>query len=166
MMMEQLEELYREVIIEHFKNSQHSGELADAQIKTSGANPLCGDELTFHLRLAGPRIAQVRFSGKGCAISQAAASMLAGQLEDKTAEEAKRLIDAMKTLMQGQEPNPAVDLGDLEALSGVRKFPVRVKCAALSWNIVEQGLSEHQIQKSDVGCRKSEDGNQQTGTGK
>ena len=139
-MLDQLDELYREVILDHFKNSAHHGEIADAQIKQAGANPLCGDEMMFHLKLADGRIAQARFSGKGCAISQAAASMLAGQLEGRTVAEASAIIGAMKGLMQGQDPDPAVDLGDLESLAGVRKFPVRVKCAALSWNVVEEGL--------------------------
>ena len=143
-MIEQLDELYREVILDHFKSPTHSGELPEAQIKVDGANPLCGDELTFHLQLADGRIAQVRFRGKGCAISQAATSMLAGQIEGKTIDQTIQIIETMKALMQGQDPDPSVDLGDLEALAGVRKFPVRVKCAALSWNVVEQGLREHQ----------------------
>ena len=138
-MIEQLDELYRDVILDHFKNPSHSGQLPDAQIKVDGANPLCGDEMTFHLQLEDGRIREVRFMGKGCAISQAGASMLAQQLEGKTFSEVSRLIGTMKALMQGQEPDPSVDLGDLEALAGVRKFPVRVKCAALSWNVVEQG---------------------------
>lgn len=142
-MTEQLDELYREVILDHFKSPTHSGELPDAQVKVDGANPLCGDEMTFHLKLDNGHLARVRFRGKGCAISQASASMLAGQLEGKTVREAGRLIDAMKALMQGREPDESVDLGDLEALAGVRKFPVRVKCAALSWNVVEQGLEEY-----------------------
>ncbi len=142
-MMEQLDELYREVILDHFKNSSHSGELPDAQIKVVGANPLCGDEMTFYLKMGDGRIQQARFQGKGCAISQAAASMLAGQLEHKTVGEAAAVIEAMKGLMQGKELDGVIDLGDLEALAGVRKFPVRFKCAALSWNVVEQGLEEY-----------------------
>ena len=141
-MVEQLDELYRDVILEHFKHSAQAGELPGAQIHASGSNPLCGDEVTFHLRLDGGRIRAVRFQGKGCAISQAASSMLAGELEGKTPAEAAKLIEAMKALMQGKAPGPSVELGDLEALAGVRKFPVRVKCAALAWNIVEQGLAE------------------------
>ena len=144
-MLDQLDELYREVILDHFKNPTHSGELPQAQIKVDGANPLCGDEMTFHLAVGNGRVQQVRFRGKGCAISQAAASMLAQQLEGKTVDQVSRLIEAMKGLMQGKEPDPTVDLGDLEALSGVRHFPVRVKCAALSWNIVEQGLKAYQL---------------------
>ena len=140
-MVEQLDELYREVILDHFKNSSHAGELPGAQINAAGSNPLCGDEVAFHLKMNDGRIEQVRFSGKGCAISQAASSMLAEQLEGKTTAQAGQLIEAMKALMQGQEPDLSIDLGDLEALAGVRKFPVRVKCAALSWNVVEQGLA-------------------------
>lgn len=156
MVIEQLDELYRDVILEHFKHSSHSGELPDAQIHSLGANPLCGDEVTFHLKMDGGRIARVRFQGKGCAISQAASSMLAGALEGKTVKDANRLIEAMKALMQGEEPNDSVDLGDLEALAGVRKFPVRVKCAALSWNVVEQGLTEYESQKSEDRIQKSD----------
>ncbi len=142
-MLEQLDELYREVILEHFRSPTHSGELPEAQVHADGANPLCGDEMTFHLKLADGRLARVRFRGKGCAISQASASMLAAQIEGKTLPEAAQVIEAMKGLMQGREPDPALDLGDLEALAGVRKFPVRIKCAALSWNVVEQGLEEY-----------------------
>lgn len=155
-MVEQLDELYREVILDHFKSPTHTGELPDAQVKVDGANPLCGDELTFHLKLDAGRIAQVRFKGKGCAISQAAASMLATQLEGKTAAEAQHLIDALKGLMQGQEPSASIDLGDLEALAGVRKFPVRVKCAALSWNVIEQGLGNYRGWKEGGGGKKEE----------
>ena len=150
-MLEQLDELYRDVILDHFRRPTHSGELPDAQISVEGTNPLCGDALTFHLRLEDGKIQRVRFQGKGCAISQAAASMLAGQLEGKPLPESRRLIEAMKALMQGQEPDPAVDLGDLEALAGVRKFPVRVKCAALSWNVVEQGLDGYQKPSASSG---------------
>ncbi len=141
-MIDQLDELYREVILDHFRSPTHAGELPEAQIKFDGANPLCGDELTYHIKLSDGRFHAVRFRGKGCAISQAAASMLATQTEGKPIAEVRKLIHAMKALMQGQEPDPAVDLGDLEALAGVRKFPVRIKCAALSWNVIEQGLTD------------------------
>ncbi len=149
MVMEQLDELYRQVILEHFKNPGHAGTLDDAQVKADGANPLCGDELTYHLKLAGDRIVQIRFRGKGCAISQAAASMLSAQLEGKTVADATRVIETMKSMMQGRDPDPAVDLGDLEALAGVKKFPVRIKCAALSWNVVESGLRDYGQRSED-----------------
>jgi len=142
-MVEQLDELYREVILDHFKNSSHRGELAGAQIRVEGNNPLCGDELVFFLKLSNGCVSQARFGGKGCAISQASASMLSQQVEGRTFDEIRRIIEAMKALMQGQDPDSSLDLGDLESLAGVRKFPVRVKCAALSWNVVEQGLEEY-----------------------
>lgn len=141
-MLDQLDELYRDVILDHFKAPHRKGELPPPAIQVDGANPLCGDELTYYLALTNGAIRPVRFIGKGCAISQAAASMLAEQLEGKTVTEAGRLVEAMKALMLGNAPDPSVDLGDLESLAGVRKFPVRVKCAALSWNVVEQGLQK------------------------
>ena len=153
-MVEQLDELYREVILDHFKNPTHHGELPAAQVKVDGANPLCGDELTFHLAMDDGRITQIRFHGKGCAISQAAASMLAQQLEGKSIQETQRLVETMKALMQGQQPDDSIDVGDLEALAGVRKFPVRIKCAALSWNIVEQGLKEYRTKSTADSTQK------------
>ena len=141
-MFDHLDELYRDVILDHFKSQKYKGELPGATITVDGANPLCGDELTYRLIVAKGVITRMRFAGKGCAISQAAAAMLAGQLEGKSVAEAGRLIEALKALMQGKEPDASVDVGDLEALAGVRKFPVRVKCAALSWNVVERGLKE------------------------
>ena len=142
-MLDQLDQFYRDVILDHFRNSSHAGELPSAQIEATGSNPLCGDELAFDILMDGPTLRQIRFHGQGCAISQAAASMLSQQLEGKTVAEAGRIVETLKSMMQGQEPDASVDLGDLEALAGVRKFPVRVKCAALSWNVVEQGLDTH-----------------------
>ena len=147
-MVEQLDELYREVILDHFRQPRNQGELPDAQIKAQGTNPLCGDEVSFSIALTGDRIQQVRFIGKGCAISQATSSMLSEQLRGKTLRDAAQLIDGMKRIMQGQDPAPELDLGDLESLVGVRKFPVRIKCAALSWNVIEQGLSEYSTQQT------------------
>ncbi len=143
MVIEQLDELYRDVILDHFRSPRNVGSLSDADLVGQGTNPLCGDEMSFSIKLAGDRIEDIRFVGKGCAISQAAGSMLTDQLRGKTLVQAERLIGTLRGLMQGHAPDPAVDLGDLEALSGVRKFPVRVKCAALSWNVVEQGLADY-----------------------
>ena len=141
-MFDQLDELYRDVILDHFKQPRHHGPLADADLTAEGTNPLCGDEMTLWIKLDGGRIRTVNFGGKGCAISQAAGSMLTEQLQGRTLPEAKMLVEAMKGLMQGREPPAEVDLGDLESLAGVRKFPVRVKCAALSWNVLEQALRD------------------------
>jgi len=146
MVVEHLDELYREVILDHFKGPRNTGTLPNPDIRAEGTNPLCGDEIAFALTLRDGRIDQVRFQGKGCAISQATGSMLTEQLRGRTLDEARALIDAMKRLMQGQQPDGRVDLGDLESLAGVRKFPVRVKCAALSWNVLERGLDERQTE--------------------
>jgi nitrogen fixation NifU-like protein len=151
MVMEQLDELYREVILDHFKDPRNVGELPGAQVQAEGTNPLCGDEIRFALKLEGDRVSEVRFIGKGCAISQATGSMLTEQLRGRTLSEVRRLIQAMKAMMQGQALDPSVDLGDLEVLAGVRKFPVRVKCAALSWNVLEQGLARQGTSPSSEG---------------
>ena len=147
MVVEQLDELYRDVILDHFRSPRNVGELPGAEIHAEGNNPLCGDQMAFWLKLGGSRIEQVRFAGKGCAISQATGSMLTEQLKGRTLDEAATLIRAMRGLMQGQEPATDVDLGDLESLAGVRKFPVRVKCAALAWNVVEQALTDYRKQR-------------------
>ena len=153
MTIEQLDALYREVILDHFRQPRNQGALPDAQIKAEGTNPLCGDEMAFWLKLRDGRIQDAHFLGKGCAISQAAGSMFTQQLRDKTLAEAATLIRAMKGLMQGEEPDPTLDLGDLESLEGVRKFPVRVKCAALSWNVIEQGLEDYKKRKPGTSCQ-------------
>ena len=96
----------------------------------------------MHLQVKDEIVSKVRFHSTGCAISQAAASMLSAQLEGKRLAEVRQLIEVLKRMMQGTDPEESFDIGDLEALAGVRKFPVRIKCAALSWNVVEQGLAQ------------------------
>jgi nitrogen fixation NifU-like protein len=136
-----LDDLYRELILEHYSRPRNRGELPDPDIKVEGANPLCGDELAIYVALADGRIADVRFVGRGCSISQASASMMTEQIKGKTLDEARRLSGRFKAMMQG-EPVGEDELGDLMALQGVRKFPVRVKCATLSWITLEQGMDE------------------------
>lgn len=136
-----LDDLYRELILEHYSRPRNRGELPDPDIKVEGANPLCGDELSIYVRLAGGKIADVRFVGRGCSISQASASMMTEQIKGKTVDEARALSARFKAMMQGGAVNEE-ELGDLVALQGVRKFPVRVKCATLSWITLEQGMDE------------------------
>jgi len=147
-----LDDLYRELILDHYSHPRNKGELSDADIKVEGANPLCGDELSIYVRLAEGKIADVRFVGRGCSISQASASMMTEQIKGKTLEDARRLSGRFKAMMQG-EPVGEDELGDLMALQGVRKFPVRVKCATLSWVALEQGMDEFQTKKSTVATR-------------
>ena len=152
-----LEDLYREVILDHYRNPRNRGELPSPPARRAeGFNPLCGDEVVVYLDVDGDRVADVRVDGRGCSISQSSASMMSDAVKGRTVEEARALIRAFKGMMsiheqrldadgEAQEapvPEPDVKLGDLEALQGVVKFPVRIKCATLSWNTLQQGLDE------------------------
>ncbi|MBI3997900.1 MAG: SUF system NifU family Fe-S cluster assembly protein [Armatimonadetes bacterium] len=136
-----LDDLYREVILDHYQHPRNRGRLEPSDVSVEGANPLCGDELAFFLRLRDGRVQDVRFDGRGCSISQASASMMTDAIKGKTLDEVRALVAQFKGMMRGQEPSS--DLGDLVALQGVRKFPVRIKCATLAWVALEQGLDEH-----------------------
>lgn len=150
-----LEDLYREIILDHYRNPRNRGELpVPPATVAEGFNPLCGDEIVVYLSLEGDRVADVKISGQGCSISQSSASMMSAAVKGKTLGEARALIKAFKGLMSiheqtldgegadGQDDGvePGLKLGDLEALQGVVKFPVRIKCATLSWNTLAQGL--------------------------
>jgi nitrogen fixation NifU-like protein len=141
-----LDDLYREVILDHYSHPRNKGVVEPADVIREGANPLCGDEIRVSLRVRDGAVEDVRFEGKGCSISQASASMMTEQVKGRRVEEAVRLIAAFKAMMHGEpapDGGPAADaLGDLEALQGVRKFPVRVKCATLSWITLELALDE------------------------
>lgn len=147
-----LDDLYREVILDHYSHPRNKGELPDPDIRVEGANPLCGDELSIFVKLDGGRVAEVRFTGRGCSISQASASMMTEQIKGKTLGEARALAARFKGMMQGQ----AVDedeMGELASLQGVRKFPVRVKCATLSWVALEQGIEEFETMSGTVAAK-------------
>ena len=136
-----LDDLYREVILDHYAHPRNRGRLNPSDVSVEGANPLCGDELSLYVRLRDGRVEDARFEGRGCSISQASTSMMTEAIKGKTLEEVRALVAQFKGMMHGQEV--ADDLGDLAALQGVRKFPVRIKCATLSWVALEQGLDEH-----------------------
>jgi nitrogen fixation NifU-like protein len=138
-----LDELYREVILDHYKNPRNRGELDPRSARVEGNNPLCGDELRVDVRLKDGALEDVAFDGRGCSISQASASMMAEAIKGKSAHEVEELVGTFKRMMHGD----AVDLeelGDLEALQGVQKFPVRIKCALLAWTTLEEALKEAQ----------------------
>ena len=153
-----LEDLYREIILDHYRSPRNRGELpVPPATKAEGFNPLCGDEIQVYLNVDGERIDDVKIGGQGCSISQSSASMMSAAVKGKTLDEARALIHAFKSMMsvhehrlggdgEGDEvaaaADPEVKLGDLEALQGVVKFPVRIKCATLSWNTLQQGLDE------------------------
>ncbi len=144
-----IEDLYREIILDHYARPRNKGTLEPADIKVEGTNPLCGDELSIFVRVAGDKITHARFVGRGCSISQASASMMTEQVIGKTLAEARSLVGRFKAMMHGAAVGED-ELGELMALQGVRKFPVRVKCATLSWVALEQGVEEFEAGQKRV----------------
>jgi nitrogen fixation protein NifU and related proteins len=138
----ELQDLYREVLLDYFRSTSRKGKLDPADVRAHGINPVCGDELEITARRSGGKIAELRYAGHGCVISQASAAMMAEALEGKTEEKARALVKAFKTMMLENAPVASLpeELEALSALEGVRKFPLRVKCATLGWNTIAQGL--------------------------
>jgi len=138
--MSDLRDLYQEVILDHSKKPRNHRKIADADHEAHGHNPLCGDRLTVYLALDGDVIRDVAFEGAGCAISTASASMMTEALKGKTLDQANALFGAFHDLLTTEHSRPGVPLGKLEAFSGVREFPVRVKCATLAWHTLRAAL--------------------------
>ncbi len=157
-----LEDLYREIILDHYRTPRNRGslEMPPAHM-VRGHNPLCGDEIEVYLVVEGEpghqTVSDIKIGGQGCSISQSSASMMSQAVKGKSIDDARRLVKAFKAMMSihesevggdgseaGAEPDDYSDvkLGDLEALRGVVKFPVRIKCATLAWNTLVQGLQE------------------------
>ena len=152
-----LEDLYREIILDHYRAPRNRGELpVPPARKVEGFNPLCGDEVVLYLDVEDGTVVDVRTEGQGCSISQASTSMMSAAIKGKPVDEVRKLIRAFKALMSIHESKlegdadgedlradlEGVQLGDLEALQGVVKFPVRIKCATLAWNTLQQALDE------------------------
>jgi nitrogen fixation NifU-like protein len=135
----ELTDLYRDVILDHNRRPRNFGPLEDAQAVAEGVNPLCGDRLTLRLNLADDRIESIRFEGQGCAISTASASLMTEAVKGKTRGEALTLFDRVHRLLTDDAAG-AEDLGKLAALSGVREYPARVKCASLCWHTLASAL--------------------------
>jgi nitrogen fixation NifU-like protein len=141
--MTDLRALYQEVILDHYKRPRNFGPLADADRHAEGYNPLCGDRVKLHLRMAGDRIAGISFEGAGCAISTASASLMTEAVAGMSREQATELARRFHGLVTGDDSAAAgdtPDLGKLEALSGVREFPIRIKCATLAWHALRAAL--------------------------
>jgi nitrogen fixation NifU-like protein len=141
--MSDLRELYQEVILDHTKRPRNFGPLEHATHRAQGYNPLCGDQLALFLEIADGRVRDVRFAGKGCAISTASASLLTEALRGKTTDEAHELFTRFHRVVT-TPPDEEVDLselGKLAVLAGVREFPMRVKCASLAWHTLEAALA-------------------------
>ncbi len=151
--MSNLEDLYREIILDHYRSPRNRGELeCPPAHRIEGFNPLCGDEITVYVAADGATLSDIKISGHGCSISQSSASLMSAAVKGKPIADVRATIDTFKRLMtvhesnldDEQEPEP-VDLralGELAALQGVVKFPVRIKCATLAWNTLAQGLDE------------------------
>ncbi len=141
--MVNLDDLYREILLDHYRNPRNRGPLDVANAAADGSNPLCGDEITLELQLDDDgRIADAAFSGQGCSISQASSSLMTEHIKGRSSDEATSAIDAFQAMMVEGEEAPE-ELGDIGALAGVRKFPMRVKCASLAWKTLELALAQH-----------------------
>ncbi len=159
--MSGLEDLYREIILDHYRSPRNRGELPTPPAhRVEGFNPLCGDEIVVYVEVDDPsrgddaEVTDIKIAGQGCSISQSSASMMSAAVKGRTVGEIRELTRAFKSMMsiheeglEGGEADAPTDpselkLGDLEALRGVVKFPVRIKCATLSWNTLAQGLEE------------------------
>ncbi len=164
--MPDLEDLYREIILDHYRSPRNRGELpAPPALRIEGFNPLCGDEVVVYVQVQDGKVSDIRFAGQGCSISQSSASLMSAAVKGKTVAEVRGLIRTFKAMMSvhearlGDGPDGSAgtgstddgsdvvtadpdSLGELAALQGVVKFPVRIKCATLSWNTLTQGLDE------------------------
>lgn len=142
-----MEELYQEIILDHYRRPRNKGKAELPDILAHDSNPLCGDEIDVTAKLVDNKIAEVKFDGKGCAICTASASIMTQKLVGKTLPEARQFIDGFLNMMRGETPFGGKEMGDLKALEGVLKFPVRVKCATLAWNTAQQGIQERVAKK-------------------
>lgn len=149
-----LEDLYKEIILDHYRSPRNQGELPPPAIRTEGFNPLCGDEIVVYLDVNDEGVIDdIKIGGQGCSISQSSASMMSAAVKGKTIAEAQEITGEFKAMMnihgealadanEESRASAELELGDLEALKGVVKFPVRIKCATLSWNTLAQAIEE------------------------
>jgi nitrogen fixation protein NifU and related proteins len=135
-----LDDIYKEVILDHYKNPRNKRELPGAELTCSGNNPLCGDEITVFAHVEDGKVLEVTFQGAGCSISQSSASMMTEAVTGVTLEQARDLASTFRSMMAGEvEPNEET-FGDLVALKGVVKYPIRIKCAVLAWDVLQDAL--------------------------
>jgi nitrogen fixation NifU-like protein len=137
-----LEELYKEVILDHYRAPRNKGRLDPHDVALERNNPLCGDEIELYVKFNGGNVEGVAFEGKGCSISQASASMMTEKVKGLPVKDAVGLTESIKRMMAGEEEGDANTLGDLISLKGVVKYPVRIKCALLGWNTLLEALEE------------------------
>jgi nitrogen fixation NifU-like protein len=144
-----LDDLYKEVILDHYQNPRNRGQLPDPDVATRGHNPLCGDEVILGVKLHSDQIEDIAFSGRGCSISQASASMMTEGVKGHQVDEARTLAAGFREMMTGSGSTDGLgENEDMEALQGVKKFPVRVKCALLPWTALEEAIQTWQGAKA------------------
>ncbi len=137
-----LDELYKEVILDHYRAPRNKGRLDPHDVALERNNPLCGDEIELFLQFDGEDVTGIAFEGKGCSISQASASMMTEKVKGLSVKDASALAEQIKALMAGEDVGDEKTLGDLVSLKGVVKYPVRIKCALLGWNTLVEALEE------------------------
>lgn len=135
--------LYQDVILEHNRSPRNFGEMANASGSAHGLNPLCGDEVTIWVKLDGDTVTDVKFTGHGCAISKASASMMTQAVKGKSRAEAEAIFTAFHDMVTGRAPMDEGHLGKLKVFAGVARFPTRVKCASLAWHAMKEALGAH-----------------------
>jgi nitrogen fixation NifU-like protein len=143
-MSDALDDMYRDIILDHYRSPRGKKPLEKADITSEGTNPSCGDEITLQVALDNGTVKDVHVDCRGCAISVASGSMLAETIKGKSIEEAKKIAEVVKKMLKGEQTELPDDLGDLDALQGVRNFPVRIKCALLAWVTLMEGLKNHE----------------------
>lgn len=141
-----LDNLYRRVIMDHYKNPRNRGIIEDGSLTIDMNNPTCGDRIQLTIKVDDGIVSNARFDGEGCSISMSSASMMTQAIKGMKIEEALKLSTVFSEMMLGKEYDDDIDLGDIEALQGVSKFPARIKCATLAWKAMEKGLKEEEQQ--------------------
>lgn len=145
----QIDDMYREIILEHFRSPRGKNPLQKVDISSEGQNPACGDEIDMQVELENDIVKNIYVGCRGCAISVASGSMLAELVKGKSLQEINRITDIVRKMLKGELNEIPDDLGDIDALQGVRQFPVRVKCALLSWMTLIEGINNYMQGKSD-----------------
>jgi len=144
-----LDTLYRQVIMDHYKNPRNKGVIEDDSLTINMNNPTCGDRIQLTLKVEDEKVVDAKFEGEGCSISMSSASMMTDAIKGRPVEEALKLANIFSDMVQGKDPQDLLDeedldIGDIEALSGVCKFPARIKCATLAWKAMEKALHEEE----------------------
>ncbi|MCK1994322.1 Fe-S cluster assembly sulfur transfer protein SufU [Peribacillus muralis] len=142
MSFDNLDTLYRQVIMDHYKKPRNKGMLEDGSMTIDMNNPTCGDRIRLTMKIEDGIVRDVKFDGDGCSISMSSASMMTQAIKGKDVDTALAMSETFSLMIQGKEYDDEMDLGDIEALQGVSKFPARIKCATLAWKAMEKGLKE------------------------